>query len=230
VIEFYYVHDPLCGWCYAMQPAVDALRQSAVLAGHSLVTLNAILWGGSAARIMAAGFRDHLNRGMPLVERASSVRFGKAFREKIVADDHYVYESGSAARALQVVKLHAPARDADYIKRIQTAFFVDGESASDLGTHTKIAEGLGIPPRIFVEAYHSDGISRAVQAERVRARSEMAALGANGVPIFFVRHAGVTVRIAHESARGPAEFVECVKAALQRVAQAGAARQGAATS
>lgn len=218
--ELCYVHDPLCGWCFAMHPALAAVERSRPFDGRSFTTLNAILWGGTSARIMGEGFRAHLEHGMPRVEQSSSVRFGSAFHENIVSDDHYVYESSSAARALQVVKLHAPRLDLEYILRLQTAFFEEGASASDVRTHVRVAAQLGVTPRTFVDTYYSELVTRNVQAERVRARSEMAAIGANGVPLFFVREAGRTVRIEHERARSPEEFAECVRAALDRLGSA----------
>jgi putative protein-disulfide isomerase len=225
VIELCYVHDPLCGWCFAMHPALSALEQCSPFEGRSLTTLNAILWGGTSARIMGEGFRAHLEHGMPRVEQSSSVRFGSAFHENIVADDHYVYESSSAARALQVVKLHAPTLHLEYILRLQTAFFDGGASASDVRTHVRIGAQLGIAPRTFVDTYYSELVTRHVQAERVRARSEMAAMGANGVPLFFARQAGRTVRIEHERARSPEDFAQRVTAALDRLG-AGCAAPG----
>lgn len=209
--RMFYVHDPLCGWCYAMQPALRALHET-----HPelpIETFNIGLWVAGACRPIVQGFREHLRAGVPRVEALSSVRFGPEFRRGVIDNDHYVYESGTAALALQCIKRLAPDKPLDFIHDCQEAFFVEGQSANDVTTFIRIAAGYGISAVAFAELFYSTRVRDEMQAERKQAAELCQVAGSAGVPVFLLNRGSKVLPINHGAACVPEQFIQRVDAA-----------------
>lgn len=209
--RLFYVHDPLCGWCYAMQPAVRAVR--AALQDLPIESYNVGLWVGDACRLIARGFREHLQSGVPRVEALSSVRFGESFRRNVIDNDRYVYESGTAALANQCVKILAPAKHLEFIHDCQQAFFVEGQSANDIATFIGIAATYDIDAQAFVQLFFSARVREQMQAERKQAMELCHLAGSAGVPAFLLNRGSKWLPIDHGVARVPEEFVRTIQRA-----------------
>lgn len=152
--EILYVQDALCGWCYGFSPVIDQIREQF---GNRL-TLTAVhggLWPGSKARKMDKALVSHLLAGMPKVTAATGQIFGAEFREKIVNDSQFVYDTEPAARAAIVVRDLRPENELDFIKDIQTDFFLLGHDPTRAETFLNIVKGYGIESSDFIARYES---------------------------------------------------------------------------
>ena len=152
--EILYVQDALCGWCYGFAPVIDQIKKKF---GNrlTLTPVHGGLWPGPKARKMDSALVSHLLVGMPNVTAATGQVFGAAFREKIVNNPQFVYDTEPTARAAIVVRDLSPENELDFIKRVQTSFFLHGNDPTRAETFVDIAKDYGIQPSDFMAQYTS---------------------------------------------------------------------------
>jgi putative protein-disulfide isomerase len=168
-----YGFDPLCGWCYAFGPSIDAMR-AAFPGAFQLRLLQGGLVVGERVQPMRLA-RDYLLRAMPEAERRSGVKFGAAFKEGLLREDDYAMGSEPACRAVVVAcELAAQTANADagvdFGLSLTRAIYRDGRKPDDPATLATLAEQVGLSPDSLVTAWASDGARARTQRAFAEAR------------------------------------------------------------
>lgn len=175
VRQLHYVHDPLCGWCYAIAPLIQAARGAlpVKLHGGGLMT-------GARRQPVTPQLRDYV---MPHDRRIAALTgqpFGDAYFDGLLRDAGAVYDSEPPIAALLAAEQLA-GRGADLLARLQTAHYVEGRRIADTGVLVELAAGIGLAREPFTQALAAAG-GAAVQVHMQASRALLQRLGGQGFP------------------------------------------------
>ncbi|MGE8610954.1 MAG: DsbA family protein [Achromobacter veterisilvae] len=181
----HYVFDPLCGWCYAAAPLVEAAR--------ALPGLDIALHGGG---MMTGGNRqpvtDALRRYvMPHDERIAGLTgqpFGEDYFNGLLRDSGAVFDSEPPTTAILAAQALG-SRGLDLLQRIQRAHYVQGLRVADPAVLAALAADIGLDPAAFGAAFAA--AQGAETASHIAAsRQLLARLGGSGFPTLALERAG----------------------------------------
>lgn len=178
----YYIHDPMCSWCWGHRPVWDALksRLPETIALHYVV-------GGLApdsAMPMSAQLQATIQGYWHQVQAHTGAAFNFDFwRNNIPRRSTYM-----ACRA--VLAARQQGYEVDMIDAIQQAYYLRAQNPSELtiliGLATQLAQqGHAIDVEQFTEDLHSRQIEQQLHAEIALARR----LTAQGFPSMVLQHA-----------------------------------------
>jgi putative protein-disulfide isomerase len=183
-LQFQYIFDPLCGWCYASAPAIKAVAE-AYPTQFSLQPSG--LFTGENARPLTADWAQYaLSNDMRIAQLTGQV-FSKLYRDRILSGNNVQFDSGPATLALTIVQTLAPEHEVAYLEKIQEFRYVRGEDTAKLDVLRRIAGIFGISATDFYVQ------SIALECERLNAgrisqtHQLMQRLGTSGVPQLIVR-------------------------------------------
>ncbi len=181
----HYIFDPLCGWCYAAAPLVEAAR--------ALPGLDIALHGGG---MMTGGNRqpvtDALRRYvMPHDERIAGLTgqpFGEDYFNGLLRDSGAVFDSEPPTTAILAAQALG-GRGLDLLQRIQRAHYVQGLRVADPAVLAALAADIGLDPAAFGAAFAA--AQGAETASHIAAsRQLLARLGGSGFPTLALERAG----------------------------------------
>ncbi|WP_338879578.1 DsbA family protein [Achromobacter veterisilvae] len=181
----HYIFDPLCGWCYAAAPLVEAAR--------ALPGLGIALHGGG---MMTGGNRqpvtDALRRYvMPHDERIASLTgqpFGEDYFNGLLRDNGAVFDSEPPTTAILAAQALG-GRGLDLLQRIQRAHYVQGLRVADPAVLAALAADIGLDPAAFGAAFAA--AQGAETASHIAAsRQLLARLGGSGFPTLALERGG----------------------------------------
>ena len=183
--ELLYLHDPLCGWCYGLSPAINRLQTD--FAGRLDVS---VLCGGMVVGADAGPIAetwDYIRQALEQVEDVTGVRFGESFKA-LGEDGTYRYDSEPPSRAIVAFRqlTQAPARTVAFAHAVQQALFRDGLDLNQAATYALLLAAFGVDAAEFARRW-------AVPETAQAARQEFAAvarLGVRGFPTAVVRVGG----------------------------------------
>ena len=203
----HYMHDPLCGWCYAAAPMVDALRA----AGVALSLHGGGLWASPTR--LAAEKAAYIRESDARIAAMTGQRFGEAYRDGLLGDAATVFWSQPTIAAVLAAGTVATGADLAMLHAIQQAHYVAGLRVVDVGVLTGLAEGIGLDAKAFEAAFDLDAAAGHIR----RTGDLMQRLGLRGYPSFALWTGADLLRIPHEGfyAR-PAAFAGAVADAAQR--------------
>jgi len=139
-----YVIDPMCSWCWGFSPIFDEIIQRY----EGRVTVN-ILVGGLRPgnfRPFDAGQRDYVLQHWKAVHK----RTGQPFEFTFHMSPDFTYDTEPPSRALKVVRRLAPAKEHDYLKAIQQAFYLSNTDVTSESVLCQIAERLEVHRDAFL--------------------------------------------------------------------------------
>jgi putative protein-disulfide isomerase len=137
-----YGNDPLCGWCFAIGPALLKAR----LALADEVTFRIECGGlvtGERVRPIALD-RDYLVAGFRQVKATSGREPGPNYWSRVVEPGTWVSNSEPACRAVLVAQKIAPGQAIEFSCALTDALYVEGDLPDDSATVRRIAEDVGI--------------------------------------------------------------------------------------
>lgn len=159
----YYVHDPMCSWCWGFSSTLEALI-AALPEGISFQRL----LGGLATdtdepmpeetRAMVQASWQRIEANIP------GIKFNFDFWEKCQPRR----STYPACRA--VLAARQQGRDEDMNKAIQAAYYQQARNPSDDACLLELARELGLDVEQFRVDLHSDEIEKALEAEITLAR------------------------------------------------------------
>ena len=123
----HYIFDPLCGWCYAAAPLIDAARnQSAltiVLHGGGMLT-------GSNRRQITAQWRDYVIPHDRRIAKLTGQPFGERYFEDLLRDSTAVLDSEPPTTAILAAE-EISGYGLDMLHRVQHAHYAEGRRIAD---------------------------------------------------------------------------------------------------
>ncbi|WP_158809043.1 DsbA family protein [Beijerinckia sp. L45] len=177
----FYLHDPLCGWCYGAIPAMRALRQ----AGVAVTPVPTGLFSGSG-RTMDQAFAAYAWTNDQRIGALTGQPFTTAYRTQVLGALGTAFDSAAATLALAAVAEGDPTREFDALYAIQAARYVDGRDIVALPSLITILSEAGFADAAALLGA-PDAALRAFDRARVaRGRALMQAVGAQGVPALVV--------------------------------------------
>ncbi|MDQ2770067.1 MAG: DsbA family protein [Bacteroidota bacterium] len=180
--ELLYLHDPLCGWCYGLSPAITELQ--AAFAGRcDMSVLSGGMVVGDDAGPLAETW-DYLRQSLDEVESVTGVHFGEAFRALGEAGT-YRYDSEPPSRAIVAFRqlTQDPARTVAFAHAVQQALFRDGHDLNAAATYAPLLAPFGVEFADFLVRWVAPETARAAQQEF----AAVARIGVQGFPTLVVR-------------------------------------------
>lgn len=169
----YYVHDPMCSWCWGIRPALAEL-----LAGLPAGVRVARLLGGLAPdsdEPMPAALRERLQQTWRRIQaRIPGTDFNFDFWTRCAARR----STWPACRAVIAARQQGPALDVLMTAAIQRAYYLEARNPSERATLIDLAGEIGADRTAFAAALDAPQTRDALTDEIARAR----ALGADVFP------------------------------------------------
>jgi putative protein-disulfide isomerase len=176
--EFFYLYDPLCGWCYGAAPAVVKLELEPAVMLHPLATG---LFAGPG-RMMTPEFAQYAWKNDQRIAKLTGQVFSDTYREKVLGDAAGRFDSTAATRALTAVHLTEPAQELEAMHRIQVLRYVDGQDNTDPAILLSVLRDLGLDEAVALLEAEDPGVDEAMATRRAMAEKLMQGLGIQGVP------------------------------------------------
>ncbi|WP_018151373.1 DsbA family protein [Leeia oryzae] len=177
-VKLIYVHDPVCGWCYAAAP----LLQAASTVPNLQIELHAGgLFVGDNRQKVTPQLRDYV---MPHDRRIAEMT-GQPFSEDayfngLLKDSSVVFDSAPPIAAV-VVAGQLQDKALAMHQRIQHAHYAEGRKVADPEVLLSLAIELGLPEEAFKTAFAAFGHAE-LKAEMQHAREWLQRLGGRGYP------------------------------------------------
>lgn len=178
-----YLFDPLCGWCYGANAALEQLSR---VAGATVHLAPTGLFAGEGARFMDQSFAAYAWQNDQRIARLTGQIFSETYRQQVLGATGVPLDSAPATLAIVAVGMQAPAEEMAALKALQHARYVDGRDNGDMGGvigiladagFTEAADRLRAPDPELMAAY---------RARITSSRDDMALFGAKGVPALVV--------------------------------------------
>ncbi|MDE2280505.1 MAG: hypothetical protein KGK04_13100 [Xanthomonadaceae bacterium] len=211
VATLHYIHDPLCGWCYAAQPLVGAAL--AQLGGRLALHLHG---GGlfGEPRGVDATLAQHIVQSDERIARLSGQPFGEAYRQGLLAEDGTVLYSLPPIAAVLAAESLDATKAYPMLAAIQNAHYQRGLRVAEPAVLAELAEETGLAGVPFAQALaraEGHAVFEHVQASR-RLLDEA---GGHGFPTLLLEADGRRALLPHHHYYGRTEaFVQMLAAQL----------------
>ncbi|WP_086983681.1 DsbA family protein [Vibrio aphrogenes] len=171
----YYIHDPMCSWCWGYKPTWDKLKAAL----PSQVTVTPLL-GGLApdnTEPMSVAMQQNLQQIWRQIEAKLGTRFNHEFWRQ-ASPVRTTYPACRAVIAAQMQQQGEAMNEA-----IQQAYYLRAMTPHTEATHTLLAKELGLD----VEQFLIDRKSERVEQEFARQRAQCQALGIASFPTLVLQ-------------------------------------------
>lgn len=172
-----YVNDPLCSWCYGFSPEVEKIKVK-----YQNVADFKVLEGGLrpyAKDPMSDELRISLKQHWEEIHEET----GQAFNYGIINDKTFIYDTEVPCRAVVTMRKIKPSAAFDFLKAIQSAFYVNNRNTNNIETYLELLPQWGIDPKEFSDAFQSEEIK--TQTKRDFELTEAA--GIFGFPAIIIK-------------------------------------------
>lgn len=184
----YFVHDPMCGWCYAFRPVWTQIEQQ--------------LPAGIRVQYVLGGLAPDSDQPMPsetrtyiqgqwhkIIERVPGTLLNFEFWEKCQPRR----STYPACRAVLLARPHGREVEIAMIHAIQDAYYRQARNPSDDDTLCELARQIGLDPDAFALALNAEATREALLEDIRFARS----IGGDSFPSLFLQQQGAIRSIPH---------------------------------
>ena len=184
-LEFVYVGDPMCSWCWGFAPVLDELAERYDIPMETVV---GGLRPGPNAEPMDELSRRTLAEHWDHVEQAS----GQPFDRRALDRENWIYDTELGAIGVVTMRRLSYAHTFEFFKRLQRAYYAENVDITAPRGYPPLLDGFPVDPGEFMELLGSDEMKTAAWDDFSRARR----LSASGFPTLLLRvddgHAVVT--------------------------------------
>ncbi|WP_293007677.1 DsbA family protein [Nitrosomonas sp.] len=162
----YYIHDPMCSWCYAFSQSWAALQQD--------------LPRDIGIVYLAGGLAPDATEPMPLAtqkmvqqawQRIEQTVPGVRFNWDFWSHNTPIRSTYPSCRAVLAAKKQRANAEAEMIRAIQTAYYQQAKNPSLPETLQACAHEIGLDAHIFIEDLRNPAIESELQQQIQQARS-----------------------------------------------------------
>jgi putative protein-disulfide isomerase len=169
----FYVHDPMCSWCWGFKPALDALLELL----PASVRVQRVLGG------LAPDSDEPMPEAMKIMlqqtwKRIQTVVPGTDFNFDFWTINQPRRSTWPACRAVLAATHQHPKWEVPMISAIQSAYYLHARNPSDTDTLVSIAGEIGCDTEQFADYLHSEAAKDELQQHRRLAHQ----LGVQGFP------------------------------------------------
>jgi putative protein-disulfide isomerase len=172
-VTLFYVHDPMCSWCWGFRPVFGKLRDSL----SDQVVLRSLLGGlaPDSDQPMPREMCEHLQRTwQQIAEHIPGTRFNFDFWKHCQPRR----STWPACRAVIAARTLDPRLEGDMVLAIQRAYYLEARNPSDRETLIELAADIGIDEQRF-GAQLDVAATQAALLEEIKQVRE---LGVSGFP------------------------------------------------
>jgi putative protein-disulfide isomerase len=141
-----YFADPMCAWCYGFGPQLETFL--AEMPGMRLELTLGGLRPFNREPVTPA-FREMLAAHWAQVRLES----GLPVEPAAVAREGFAYDTEPASRAVVTCRHLAPQQALGFLKRVQHAFFAQGQDVTDTAVLADLAAAAGLDREAFLAAF-----------------------------------------------------------------------------
>lgn len=174
-MNFLYVMDPMCSWCWAFAPTMKHLQQQ---------------YPDIPVEYLMGGLAPDSDAPMPLPLQETiqstwqhiSQLTGTSFNHNFWTTCQPRRSTYPACRAVLAAEALREGGTSDMINAIQHAYYLDAKNPSDSLTLSNIAANLGLDEHKFSQLMESESIEALLQQHLKLSRQ----VGANGFPSLYL--------------------------------------------
>jgi putative protein-disulfide isomerase len=185
-VTLYYVHDPMCSWCWAFRPSLNSLLENL----PDEIALVRLL-GGLAPDSnvpMTDEIRAYVQQNWRAIEQqVPETRFNYDFWTACTPRR----STYSACRAVIAARTLDKKYDTEMTFAIQQAYYLQARNPSDHAILIELAEELGLNRKKFTEVFHSPETEETLRQEIKQSRR----LGLNSFPSLMLANGDIQTRI-----------------------------------
>lgn len=174
-LEFIYIGDPMCSWCWGFAPVLDAL------ADHSTIPIRTVVGGlrpGPSAEPI-----EHLRSYLAHHWNQVAERSGQPFDTAALDRPGWIYDTELACTAVVTMRHLDPAATIRFFTRIQRAFYAENVDVTQPEAYPQLIAGFDVDPARFMDLLTGEEMKRATWEDFEEAR----ALSASGFPTLLLR-------------------------------------------
>jgi len=174
----YYVHDPMCSWCWAFHKTWLEVQKTI----ESEIDIEYLV-GGLAA---------DSDEPMPLAMQNTIEGYWRVIQTKVPGTEFNFdfwkenqprRSTYPSCRAVLAVKQIDPSKEQVMIHGIQKAYYLHAQNPSDISVLANVAESIHINRDEFLININSEHVEKELQRDIVHARS----IGAQGFPSLILK-------------------------------------------
>ena len=162
--KLYYVHDPMCSWCWGFRPKWDEIREA----------IDNLFVGRLSCEYLLGGLAPDSDEIMP-VETQEYVKANWSKIETVIPGVAFNYDFWSqcqprrstypSCRATIVAKRFGPQYQEPMIHAIQIAYYLEAQNPSNADVLQQCAEKIGIDGEAFGLLLQSSETEKQLQAQ-----------------------------------------------------------------
>lgn len=210
----HYIYDPLCGWCYAAAPLLEAASQLIPIRLHG----GGMMTGTRRQKITPA-WRDYVRPQDQQIGKATGQHFGKAYLEGLLEDESAVLDSGPPTAAILAAE-ELGGTGLEMLAQLHEAYYVQGRRITDEQVLVEIAQATGLDRMPFLTSLRAISTGR-LEAHFMESRKLLSASGGTGFPTFLLERDSVFQRLNHAQFLGrPADWREALTTNLPLIESA----------
>jgi len=175
----HYIFDPLCGWCYAAAPLVDAAR---AVPGLKIELHGGGMMTGPNRRAITPEWRSYVIPHDRRIAELSGQPFGVAYFDGLLNDGGAMLDSAPPLTAVLAAQAVAD-RGLDMLNRVQRAHYVEGRRIAELPVLKDLAADIGLAPGNFATAF-DELTGETTHRHIAHSRQWLARAGGQGFPTF----------------------------------------------
>lgn len=201
----YYVHDPMCSWCYAFAPVWTQVRQQLPAGLRVQYVLGGL--APDSDQPMPAETRAYIQEQWhKIMQKVPGTVFNFAFWEQCQPRR----STYPACRAVLLARQQGSKYEIAMIHAIQEAYYRQARNPSDADTLCALAQKIGLDASEFVSALNSDTTQQDLLSEINFARS----IGGNSFPSLLLQQNATIHPIPHDYNEA-AKVLSAIQAVLQ---------------
>jgi len=176
-LTLYYIHDPMCSWCYGFKPVLELLTNQL----KDIIEIKYYL-GGLAEdtdTVMSNSMQVNIQSNWKRIEKTiPSIRFNYNFWELCIPKR----SSYASCRAVIAAKKQHKKFEYTMINAIQNAYYLNARNPSDYDVLYELAKETGLNQQQFKFDIHSDEVNSNLMQQILFCRK----IGADSFPSLFI--------------------------------------------
>ena len=189
-IKLYYLHDPMCSWCWGYRPVWDVLQQN--------------LPAAIKVEYVAGGLAPDSNIPMPIVQQQMIQNHWRTIENKLGTTlNHYFWRDNIPRRSTYTacraaIAAHKQAGQKAMIDAIQQGYYLRALNPSNVDVLIGLARELSQQQslELDIDQFINDLSSAETEQELARQNSKARQLSQQGFPSLVLEHDGIRHQIS----------------------------------
>lgn len=188
-VEFVYVGDVMCSWCWGFAPVLDRLRKRF---GIPIRVVNGGLRPGPHAQLLDPEMVSYLTGAWSKVEEATGQPFDPTWLAKRLEGPPWKFDSELPAIAVTVMRRHSPEDALNFFCDLQHAFYARGADLTEPAAYRPLLARYPVD----ADRLHSELLTPEAQRAAWEDFQEARTMGVFGFPSLFIRQNGQLAAVA----------------------------------